>query len=139
MNIYNIRREKEVKSMGFKDKADVMQGIAGGYWIAVFLSIISGTLPIGISIGYLSMLVILTIVWGIIPVILGVLVVWLKEEGGTDLFGFLSSLGLIVVGMYWIGQIGISTQPWLTLLQFIIPPILGIGLVLEAFDIIKPL
>jgi len=121
-----------------REKVDVLQGIAGILWILTWF-FASGVyppitfFPTG-EVGIIEWKVIF--MWIIIPTILGSIIVMLREERGIDLFGILSILlgftGFLIQQFYHL-------IPLYQLWAMLIPPFLGIGLILEAFDIIKPI
>jgi hypothetical protein len=115
------------------DKADVIQGITGIYILVLFVLNAFGLpllLPQGMWLGF-DMLT-----WTI-TLILGVVIVGLKEDNGIDLFG------IILVIMNFISLIVMflpieirGTFGFFTGIGMIIT---AVGLLLEAFDVIKPI
>jgi hypothetical protein len=120
--------------MNWKDKADMMQGIAGAYWLFILISFFLT------SFGYDLMFFITFL--GVIPLILSLVIIMLREDEGIDIFGifsFITALTIILlkyivsfVEVYYISFVVIATF-------FTLIPISAVGLLLEAFDIIKPI
>ena len=130
--------------MGFKDKADVMQGIAGTSWILLILSGYLGIFTISVPWIY-------ALIYSVL-VILGAYIVYLKEAGGTDLFGILSiGWGVVMVFGLVIFQLAFLNPSFMPIARFIetylgetyistiLSLVVGVGLLLEAFDVIKPI
>jgi len=122
--------------MGWKDKADVIQGMAGIYIIfLIFLGV-----P-GAWFGTFAPLQDV-LLWMIIPVILGIVIIAMRENDGTDIFGIILVIIPIVFGSYLFmrgaGMIPLMPISISFVIGYFIYPIVGICLLLEAFDIIKP-
>ena len=119
-----------------KDKADILQGILGLLWIlpVIFPSLI--TVPL--TEAYKLM------VYPIITLALSMAIVYLREEGGLDIFGILSAifsiLGIIFICamMMNLKTLAVSLETFLGPISELISIVLGVGLLLEAFDVIKP-
>jgi len=112
-----------------EEKADVLQGILGGYWTGVFLLTILSfpTLSTGD----------IVVLWGMAPSTFAILSLILREKEGIPLISLLS----LLVG--WLGVLAFSfnilpPSMW-DPFAILFPIVLGIGLILEAFDIIKPI
>jgi len=119
-----------------KDKADVLQGILGLLWILplIFPSLITVPLTEAYKL----------IVYPIITLALSIAIVYLREEGGLDIFGILSAifsiLGIIFICamMMNLKTLAVSLETFLGPISELISIVLGVGLLLEAFDVIKP-
>lgn len=129
--------------MKLKNKADVLQGLTGIYMIAIFLF---GMLFTGITTAISTSEPIYFLktmfFWIIPPILLGSLTLWLRENKGFDIFGFLTILISIIYGLYifFKGTGAITLLPFnMALVIAFFYPIVGVGLLLEAFDKIKPL
>jgi len=119
--------------MGFKDKADVMQGIAVIYILTLFVSNAFG-LPLWIPEGMRFGFDMLT--WTI-TLVLGVVIVGLKEDNGIDLFGMILVIMNFISLMVMLLPVEISgTFQFFAGIGMLIT---AIGLLLEAFDVIKPI
>jgi len=115
-----------------KEKVDVLQGIAGILWILWFLQAYGMTV-FGIQVGEFGS--ILGLFSALTGLILGIIISLLREEHGIDLFGILSvGFGLLL----FVSSIILNIPLYLSKAGYF-APILGIGLILEAFDIIKPI
>jgi hypothetical protein len=117
-----------------KDKiADVVQGITGIYLLILFVFNFIG-LPLQLSPVGMQIYDMLT--WTV-ALILGVIIIGLKENNGIDLFG------MILVIMNFIGLtvsfLPIEIRGTFAFFAGIGMLITAVGLLLEAFDIIKPL
>lgn len=123
--------------MGWKDKADVMQGIAGVYILLIMTLELLGLYFVPTMSGDI-------LIWGIIPIVLGIVCVGLKENEGIDLFGvILTVLSMLTIFCYLYFTLtsgGTITIPLIIVFTLFIGRLtVSIGLLLEAFDIIKPL
>jgi hypothetical protein len=117
-----------------KDKiADVVQGITGIYLLILFVFNLIG-LPL--QMGPVGMQVYDMLTWTV-ALILGVIIIGLKENNGIDLFG------MILVIMNFIGLmvsfLPIEIRGTFEFFAGIGMLITAVGLLLEAFDVIKPL
>jgi hypothetical protein len=117
-----------------KDKiADVVQGITGIYLLILFVFNLIG-LPL--QMGPVGMQVYDMLTWTV-TLILGVIIIGLKENNGIDLFG------MILVIMNFIGLmvsfLPIEIRGTFAFFAGIGMLITAVGLLLEAFDVIKPL
>jgi len=119
-----------------RDKVDVLQGILGLLWILplIFPSLITVPLTEAYKL----------IVYPIITLALSIAIVYLREEGGLDIFGILSAI-FSILGIIFICAITMNLKTLTVSLETLLGPIaelinivLGVGLLLEAFDVIKP-
>jgi hypothetical protein len=119
--------------MNWKDKADVMQGIAAAYIFALTIINAFGLprIPIEMYFGFFIT------VWVIVPLILGIVTVGLKEDNGLDLFGIiLTTMSFMnLIGFFLPTEISGTVAAFLGIGMLIT----AVGLLLEAFDIIKPI
>jgi hypothetical protein len=122
--------------MGFKDKADVVQGIAGIYILTLLMFSIFDYFGIHRQIPYEMQSGFFILIWDFIPMFLGIITVGLKEDNGIDLFGvILTILGLSSFIGRFLPEIS-GTFQFFAGIGMIIT---AIGLLLEAFDVIKPI
>jgi len=109
-----------------KDKVDVLQGVAGILWILLIFQT-----PFWLFIHFL------------ICFVLSMIIVALREDEGIDLFGLLGVLIILLALLLALMDISIPELDKFipTPISVVLSPpfIIGIGLILEAFDIIKPI
>jgi len=131
-----------------REKVDVLQGITGIVWIIIgflvpihrpvvsfFEPVCYGTTCYPGEIAMIDWQSI--IIYGIILPLFGIIITLMREEHGIDLFGIISVIAgpllLLICQFYYL--IPFSEGLWV----FLIISITGIGLILEAFDVIKPI
>ena len=122
--------------MVMREKVDVLQGILGALWLLTLIPIPAANVTILLA---LSATIIM----------LSATVVYLKEEGGLDIFGILSAVWSIVAIIFYLAiylgpegplaESAVFIETYLGPISQLVAIILAIGLFLEAFDIIKPL
>ena len=133
--------------MAFPEKVDVLQGIAG---VLTLVAVLLGPprLFAGVTVDFTTGAAQYIVDWtsvityGVVLPILGLTIILMREEGGLDLFATLLvvfTIGGLVTSLPQILQ---STPTGLSLpsiIRYLILPVIGIGLILEAFDVIKPI
>jgi len=124
----------------WREKADVVQGIAGGYSLIWFLLMITG-IAYTTGVGYQPE-IFEVIFYGIVPLFLSISVISSRENKGISIGGILLFIVSILYIVYYILSpipviLSISLDT-LTIFANLILGIAGIILLLEAFDIIKP-
>jgi len=134
----------------WKDKADIVQGIAGIY-ILFSSAFLLGLLPqvVESTIYFLAFYqnFYLFLAMNIaIPIVLSLVILLMKEDDGWDLFGFVGILMSLSFGIWLVLVLAnfyiypdMSQATYNIIQAVIIGPVVGIGFLLEAFDIIKPL